>query len=411
MESVAKNFEIERCRNLMSYQIWETPSERVFDDLARLAAQICQTPMATVTLVDHEKECFKAKVGFLFQDTPKMAAFCAYTIGSSKPLIIGDATKDSRFSSLALVVGEPHIRFYAGVPLITGEGFAIGALCVLDRVPRELNLLQIRNLEDLAYQAMKQIERHRDSLKLLEAEQLIEVKNAKLIGSAKLASLGAMSASVAHEIDNPLTIIQGRAMLLSRSVKAGKFDRETIVESCDKITSTVGRITRIVQGLRNVSRMDGTEGFESVELQDWLEGTLSYCEEKFLEEGIPLKIGAIPRDVILYCRPVELSQVLLNLLNNAFDAVLELTDRWVKVVFHEGAGRLSIKIEDSGHGIPAAVVQRMFDPFFTTKAVGKGTGLGLSIARKEVESQHGELLYRDDCNHTCFEIGIPTLAD
>ncbi len=411
MKLVAETFELERCRNLKSYRIWNTPPERVFDDLARIAAQICQTPMAIVGLVDHEKEWFKATVGFPFQDTPRMATFCVHALESSQPLIVSDTTQDPRFSSLPLVVGEPHIRFYAGIPLVTEEGYAIGAFCVLDRVPRELTPLQLRALEDLANQAMKQIERHRDSLRLIEAEQAIEIKDAKLIGSAKLASLGAMSASVAHEIDNPLTIIQGRAMLLSRSVRAGEFNRETIVESCEKITSTVGRITRIVQGLRNVSRMDGDERFESVELHDWLEGTLSYCEEKFVDEGIPLKIGALPKDVILHCRPVELSQVLLNLLNNAFDAVLELSERWVKISFHEVAGMLSITIEDSGHGIPAAVAQRIFDPFFTTKAVGKGTGLGLSIARREVESQHGQLLYRDDCNHTCFEIKIPTLTD
>jgi PAS domain S-box-containing protein len=143
---------------LHSYALLDTPADEAYDDLTRIAAMICGTPIALVTLLDDRRQWFKARYGLDVAETPRDIAFCDHTIRSSEIFVVDDALKDRRFAANPLVTGDPHIRFYAGAPLVTPDGFVLGTLCVIDRVPRELTEDQYRALRALSRQVMTQIE-------------------------------------------------------------------------------------------------------------------------------------------------------------------------------------------------------------------------------------------------------------
>jgi PAS domain S-box-containing protein len=154
--------EAERLDVLHSLSILDTAPEESFDDLARLASQICGTPIALVSLVDTDRQWFKSRVGITTTETSRDIAFCSHAILQTDLFLVLDTSIDERFSDNPLVTGEPHIRFYAGTPLITSEGAAIGTLCVMDQEPRWLSVEQIESLKIITRQVVRQIEQRRD---------------------------------------------------------------------------------------------------------------------------------------------------------------------------------------------------------------------------------------------------------
>ncbi len=151
----------ERLAALSRYNVLDTPSEKDFDDLAVLASRICGAPMALMSLVDADRQWFKARVGVEITQTPRELAFCEHALSRTDPLIVPDAAADERFSTNPLVTGPPHIRFYAGAPLITPDGHALGTLCVLDSVPRQLTPEQTEALRALSHEVVVQLELRR----------------------------------------------------------------------------------------------------------------------------------------------------------------------------------------------------------------------------------------------------------
>jgi diguanylate cyclase (GGDEF)-like protein/PAS domain S-box-containing protein len=167
--------EAERLAALRRYEILDTLPEQVFDDLTLLAAQICEAPIAVVSLIDEDRQWFKSKIGLTVEETSRDIAFCAHAIHDPEPFIVHDALEDERFADNPLVTSDPHIRFYAGAPLITSEGHALGTLCVIDRVPRELDAEQVEALRALSRQVTMQIEVRRQAARLAESnEQLAQ---------------------------------------------------------------------------------------------------------------------------------------------------------------------------------------------------------------------------------------------
>ena len=165
--------EAKRVEALRRYDLLDTPPEQSFDDFTHLASYICGTPIALITLVDSDRQWFKAKVGVEVSETPRDQAFCAHTILSSELMLVEDVASDARFANNPLVTSAPHIRFYAGAPLIDSEGFALGSLCVIDRTPRQLTEVQKRALTSLARQVVAQCEFRRISALL--ATSLAEI--------------------------------------------------------------------------------------------------------------------------------------------------------------------------------------------------------------------------------------------
>ncbi|PSN17137.1 hypothetical protein C7271_19315 [filamentous cyanobacterium CCP5] len=166
--------ESKRLGILSAYNILDTPPEADFDDLTQLAAQICETPMALISLLDAKRQWFKSAVGLAISETPRSIAFCHYTIQSDTPLIVEDARLDQRFAANPLVTREPHIRFYAGVPLVTADGHRLGTIAVIDQVPRQLTAEQITALQILSRQVMSQLEQRRSHGELLQREKYVQ---------------------------------------------------------------------------------------------------------------------------------------------------------------------------------------------------------------------------------------------
>jgi GAF domain-containing protein len=148
----------ERVRALRQYQILDTAPEAAYDELATLAAGVCHTPIATITLVDEKRQWFKAQVGLNAGETSRAAGFCASAVMSEEVLVIPDARKDERFVNNPFVTAQPYVRFYAGAPLITPEGFVLGTLGVFDTIPRRLHRQQLESLRMLGNQVMRLLE-------------------------------------------------------------------------------------------------------------------------------------------------------------------------------------------------------------------------------------------------------------
>ncbi len=182
--------EAKRLKVLWQYDVLDTVPEEVFDDLTELAARICEAPIALISLVDENRQWFKAKVGVTIKETSRDISFCAHAIKQQELFIIPDATKDARFANNPLVTSDPKIRFYAGAPLVTPDGHALGTLCVIDKVPRELKAEQQQALRVLARHVMMQLElrRHANDLAAAHKERestreeldKVEAENAKL---------------------------------------------------------------------------------------------------------------------------------------------------------------------------------------------------------------------------------------
>ena len=161
--------EAERLAALREYHVLDTLAEKAYDDITQLAAHLCQVPISMVSLVDEARQWFKSRVGLSITQTPREVAFCSRAIQQSSPLIISDALKDHRFAGNELVTGAPHIRFYAGFPLINPEGFPLGTLCAIDQKPRKLSVEQTRSMHALARQVIALLELRRVSAHLARA--------------------------------------------------------------------------------------------------------------------------------------------------------------------------------------------------------------------------------------------------
>jgi signal transduction histidine kinase len=240
------------------------------------------------------------------------------------------------------------------------------------------------------------------------AKELITAQEQQ-IKSAKFSVLGEMSAGIAHEINNPLAIISGNTEIIKQEITKQNFDQNKVLILLTKIDSTIQRIAKIVKGLKTFSRSNAQDPKEYFSITNCMQDTLDLCSEKLKNHGVSLSIENFPQSDMFHIHghSVQISQVILNLINNSFDAISHKEEKWIKILFDQDSSYCYIRIIDSGTGIPEHIQQNLMQPFFTTKEVGKGTGLGLSISKGIMENHQGELYYDKSSHHTAFIIKLP----
>jgi C4-dicarboxylate-specific signal transduction histidine kinase len=243
-----------------------------------------------------------------------------------------------------------------------------------------------------------------------QAETIIAEQRLKMVAAARLSSLGVLASGVAHEVNNPLAVIAMGVEQLEMLVRAAPPDMERILDAAAKVHRNISRIERIVHGLRHLSRDGSRDPLQVRRVQDMVSEVLDLCNMRFRSHGVELNVEPIPDDLAIECRPALLAQVLMNLLNNGFDAVEELPVRWVRIACADIGDAIALSVTDSGPGIPVELREKILDPFFTTKEVGKGTGLGLSVSKAIVERHGGDLRLDTTQPHTCFVVELPKLA-
>lgn len=228
----------------------------------------------------------------------------------------------------------------------------------------------------------------------------------QMIQSNKMASLGEMASGIAHEINNPLAIIKMAALQLQKNITP---DNAILKSNVARIDSTVDRISKIIQGLRTFSRDGRNDPFDLVSFDKMIEDILSFCNERLKHHSIKLIKDDLNPNLVFEGRQIEISQVLLNLFNNAIDALdsSDVTDKWIKISAKNDGAYLEIKITDSGPGISLETQSKMFQPFFTTKEIGKGTGLGLSLSLTIIKNHLGEIYLDSESPYTCFVLKLP----
>jgi len=249
-----------------------------------------------------------------------------------------------------------------------------------------------------------------DTLTLLirrqQKERIIKKQQSQLTQSAKMVALGEMAGGVAHEINTPLAIINGVSFNLRHLHENNLLGEKELTENLDRIDATVSRIADIIHGLRSFSQERKSKKLEKHSLGAIIADTISLCRERFKSYGVQLNIKLMRPEVAIECRKTEITQVLLNLLNNAFDAISKLDRKVISLSIEDTLTEVFIQIQDSGPGIPAETRDRLFEPFFTTKTIGKGTGLGLSISKGIIKRHQGELSLVDP-ERTTFLIRLP----
>ncbi|MEO7215394.1 GAF domain-containing sensor histidine kinase [Mucilaginibacter sp.] len=373
--------EDERLEALATYDILDTMPEDDFEELTHLASEICQTSVALISLLDDKRQWFKSILGHDAKETPREYAFCSHTIlNKNDVMIVPDARKDERFLANPLVTGSPNIVFYAGVPLVNEDGFALGSLCVLDTMPKNLNARQQKSLRILAKQVITQMELRRKLARLEKSNQHLLETNSFI---QKFAS------TAAHDIKNPLS-----SMLLTSQalrMRLGKDSDDKSKRLLDlNITSTKRLLTLVDEMLAYSSAPSSLlTNQKCLDLNTLLKNVVSLIDVPY---GV--KINLPPVDHTLTCSSVALEQIFINLLTNA----IRYNDKEAGIItiqFREEGDFYNFKVTDNGMGIAEKNLDKIFYKEATLNVIDrfnqKGTGVGLYTVKALVEKLQGSI--------------------
>ncbi|MBC7741776.1 MAG: PAS domain-containing sensor histidine kinase [Bdellovibrionaceae bacterium] len=246
-----------------------------------------------------------------------------------------------------------------------------------------------------------------DITALKEAQQTIIDQQSQLIANSKLSAIGEMAATITHEINNPLGVILGRCEMMKTLLSQGDVDINNLHRLLDTIDVTAHRIDRIVKSMKTLSHEGQDDPKYKTFANTILTDLTDLFSEKFQSHGIQFTINNYDQNISFECRSHEIMQILVNLLNNSFDAVLGKDKKWIRIDVQKKNSEIEISIIDSGTGIKPDIVEKLFMPFFSTKRVLYGTGLGLSISRSLIQRHAGLLEYDSASPFTRFVITIP----
>ncbi len=389
--------EHDRLKTLHAYGILDTMQETEFDDITRIAAEVCHTPISLVSIIDAHRQWFKSRHGLITHETSRDFAFCAHAINNpNEILVINDTSKDERFHDNPLVTGEPHVAFYAGIPLVNPEGYALGTLCVWDIRPKDLNESQLMTLQSLARQIVCQLELKR-KIKELNAKQA-ELKRA-------YEDLDKFASIASHDLKSPLNNIISLTHLLKDGYGGTLNDEGN--EYIQYLNDASYQLSEMVTGILKYSRSSQLITDEKEDI-----GVYSILEEVSALLHVP-ENAAITYDfsnMHIHTSHIALKQILMNLLGNA----IKYNDKpkiIVNIAVREDALKHTFEIKDNGYGIATADTERIFELFERVDSKDKADnsqGIGLTIVKRLVEKLGGEIKVRSTPGkETVFTFTIP----
>jgi CheY-like chemotaxis protein len=390
--------EDERLAELLSYDVLDTEAEQLFDDLTALASQICETPIALISLIDPDRQWFKSRVGLDAEETSREIAFCSHAILQEEVFEISNATLDPRFHDNPLVTGAPDIRFYAGAPLITPSGHAIGTLCAIDRKPKTLTEAQKASLQTLSKSVVAHLELKR---KNRELERTSQFKSDFL-------------SYVSHEIRTPLNAINTFSQLLEGETQKLNLP-SSFTTPLSHVSQSGERLLEIVNSVLDIKQIEAGKMRvmpRAVNTKDFFTHLFSLTKIRAEDSGIVFSTSidnAMPDS--LFFDDTKFGQVALNLLSNA----IKFTNhgKSVKAQVKYKSGKVIFNVIDQGIGMSDDDQKRLFTPFERMENARQisGTGLGLNISKRLVELMDGSIKVSSKLNHgTRISVTLPADA-
>lgn len=381
--------ENERLNALARYRVLDTPPEPHFDHLVQLASHLCGTPMSLITLVDKERVWFKANLGFASDEVSRQLSFCSHMVSDTVPMVINDTNDDPRFAAHPLVSGDPKIRFYAGVPLLTPDGFNLGSLCVIDQQPRELSDFQAFALSSLAEQAMQLLEQRYFSLQKQAQMQVIEQQRQQLQDAQLLNQrlLKLLDQELQEPLDDLLTLLQS---FLHQRESGSSVSTDWTAPMQHKLED----LAQVMRQLRAWQKLQtGGQEWESssLPLADLLQALARRFQPLADSNSSEIQIQVEPE--LRVQAPLEPLRLILDcLMHNAlkhseygqvrFEAALE-------------GQEFVLLVRDSGPGIPAwlqdVLGNQIPDPLQTGFLGEHGLGLALLVSSRYAQALGGRL--------------------
>lgn len=383
--------EAQRLISLQKFDILDSAREQEFDDMVEVAGLICGTPIALISLVDRDRQWFKAKLGIDASETARELAFCAHAINGSEVFKVENAVEDDRFRDNPLVTGGPNIRFYAGAPLLTQDDHALGTLCVIDSKPHALSHEQITALQKLARQVVRQIELRSINLKL-------SAQN-----SDKVRLLGTLS----HDLRSPFNGLIGYSDILKR--RAGKMNPEQITQIAEHISTASRSAFDQLENLLSwcKSEMNAVpNNIRSLSLLPIFANLGDNLKAKAREKNIELCFANVDDTQQVLADPDLLNSVLFNLVTNAIKFSLEGNTVDIQVCREPTGCRVSVI--DRGVGLDDKQIEAICISQHIQSNRGtageKGSGLGLILVKDHLArmNSHLDVTCQVEPKQTCF---------
>lgn len=395
--------EKERLEALYNYDILDSDAEKDYDEIVQLASLICQTPVALITLIDKDRQWFKAKVGLDISETPRDYAFCSHAILQNDLMQVPDTLQDERFYDNPYVEAEPNVRFYAGFPLTTKSGFNLGTLCVIDFQPRQLNNIQKYTLQILANQVADKIEMRLINKQLEFQKQTLEKQ---LEFQKKIFSL------IAHDVRSPLISMYGIATLLSEN----GMEKEQVYQSIHKIQNNINNALDVLDQILIWGKMqvgsntDIQPRIEKIKVKDFLEPIIKFYTPKAQNKNIDLSFELEQCPDYIYSDPFLFGSIIRNLVSNAIKFT-PLGGK-VKCDITNEQGYLKIVVQDNGIGMSEEVQRSFWTGENVVSRIGtnneKGTGSALQLLRTFTYLLGGKIYLQSKENEgTTFIVTLP----